>query len=440
MKLLTYGSESKEDVNTKEDVISTERAETQNIIIVRYWAISRLDRLFHAAEQEDLEERRAEIEEKNQSLVANGQPQLTLEAPPDSPISTALMRLPVVSLGELDQALNGIKESPRDMIRVSDSVIDPLLDRWTRWHEVKEQREHRPESHEGRQDSVPRYTPSVDDLYEDHDHPRGFYQEPESQETARDHGLYLEGTTTDWRQPHSAEARREAARLRRQYQTFQPSVEHGIDDDGEDHHSVKPPSKAKPPSRHVIDSSSSSSLSSSDSEIEKPRQRRRRRRSSASLSGKSHNSDKQKSYRDSANLTRYGSSPATTGSTPRSSIGSPYSPHPQRPHFLHSASSPLPPLHTGNVPNPYQPPPPGAIMNPYAPPHGGGQYVRARYVPAGASRLPPPRPPSSDGKHRSRERMTPLTPHHMTEEEERRQRRERQQKNLRKGATRGMLP
>ena len=417
----------------RDDVISHERAEAQNIIIVRYWANTRLERLFQAAEQEDMEDRRIELEAKNEALLANSPPQLTIDAPPYSPTtSTALIKLPVVSLGELDQALNQIKESPRDMIRVSDSVINPLLDRWTRWHEI------RPSSANNSSTGSTRFAPSVHDLYEsDEDKPRGgFTYDEESAENGNGHGhgFYLEGTTTDWRKPHSAEAKREAARLRKQYSGYQPSV----DSETEDHYGVKPPPKGRAPTRHVIDSSSSSN-SSTDSEYKKPRQRRRRR-SSGSISEKKYASDasgrhQSGSSRDSANLARYASSPSTAGSTPRTSIGSPYSPHMHRPHFVHSASSPLPPLHTGNAPNPYQHP---GAMTPIGQPYGA-QYVPQRYIPPHSQRLPPPRPPSSDGKHRSPSRLASSShsSHHLSEEEEKRQARLRQQRNLRKGATRG---
>ena len=118
-------------------MIQQERAEAQNIVIVRYWQNSRLDRLYDAAEREDLADQKAEIEARNHGMITNGQPQLTLEAPPE-PTSTTLARLTNISLGQLDTSLDRIRESPKDMVRVSDSVIDPLLDRWTRWHEIKE--------------------------------------------------------------------------------------------------------------------------------------------------------------------------------------------------------------------------------------------------------------------------------------------------------------
>ncbi|KKY18025.1 hypothetical protein UCRPC4_g05228 [Phaeomoniella chlamydospora] len=149
-------SEAKQDVAQKEDTIQQERAETQNIVIVRFWAISRLDRLYHAAEQEDIADRKTELEAYNQTVLEGTQPQLAIEAPP-SPTSSALIRLPTVSLGELDQTLNRIKDSPRDMIQVSESVIDPLLQRWTRCYDILGHTN-------GRATNGPKFTPSVHDL------------------------------------------------------------------------------------------------------------------------------------------------------------------------------------------------------------------------------------------------------------------------------------
>lgn len=187
----------------KNDMIAQERAETQNLVIVRYWQINRLDRLYAAAEQEEAEDHKKEIEPKSDSTAQT--PQLAIEASTDESPSTALIRLPIVSLGELDTTLDQIRESPKDMLRVSESVIDPLLGRWTRWQEFRDRQESRP---------AKRYTPSVYNLPESDEEKSRYYNDFHGMEESP-RGYFLEGNTTDWRKPHSAAAKKEATRLRK---------------------------------------------------------------------------------------------------------------------------------------------------------------------------------------------------------------------------------
>jgi hypothetical protein len=126
-RLIHSNSAPKEEIAVKNDIIAQERAETQNLVIVRYLLMNRLDRLYTVAEYEEAEEQNKQIEQRTNG-GADSTP-LTIEATPEYSPSSALIKLPVVSLGELDTTLNQIKESPKDMLRISESVIDPLLDR-----------------------------------------------------------------------------------------------------------------------------------------------------------------------------------------------------------------------------------------------------------------------------------------------------------------------
>ncbi len=336
--------EQKEEVAVKNDMIAQERAETQNLVIVRYWQISRLDRLYAAAEHEEAEDRKNLIEQKNNGNANADISQLVIEAPPEYSTSTALIKLPIVSLGELDASLNQIRESPRDMLRVSESVIDPLLERWTRWQEIRDRQEVRPSG---------RYTPSVHSVYEpDEKKPKqygDFYNKEDSLG-----GYYIEGTTTDWRKPHSAAAKQEAARRRKKYAGLQPSVS-VESSDVEDNQGPRRPKKPAP-SRHVIDSSTETS----DSEPDLPLQRRRSHAESSN--------DKRPRYPPQrpnpprmygnggdtrANAGgRNSSSPNSTPSTsvPRSPVGTRPMTNPVQTQYHHAFTSPLPPVHTSNAP------------------------------------------------------------------------------------------
>jgi hypothetical protein len=438
-------------------MIAQERAETQNLVIVRYWQINRLDRLYAAAEQEEVEEKKREIEENSSTDPSN--PQLALEAPPDYKTSTALIKLPIVSLGELDTSLNQIRESPRDMLRVSESVIDPLLGRWTRWQEMRERQEARPGG---------RYTPQVQSLYEsDDEKPKYCDDFHDREESPR--GYFLEGTTTDWRKPHSAAAKQDAAKLRKKYAGLQPSI--SVDSsDAEDYSGPHKP-RNRAPSRHVIDSSSETS----DSESELPRQRRKSH-TEASTDRRSRYPPQRPSPSQSygnggdprgAFAGKNSSSPnGTPQSTPRSSISAPRSPAAHRPitnpvqnQYHHAYSSPLPPVHTSNAPNPYGPPSPyspnpGSSLqpptyqgynNPQHPQQHPQQYP-PRYMPPQAYRMPMPppqqqRPGSQDGKApRSPSRHSGQSLHSQRSlDDMKKAERSRKHKNLTKSATKGVL-
>ncbi len=449
MVLTALSSDQKEELAHKNDMIAQERAETQNLVIVRYWQISRLDRLYAAAEHEEAEDCKKEIEQKSSGTVDS--PQLAIEAPPEYSTSTALIRLPIVSLGELDATLSQIRESPRDMLRVSESVIDPLLERWTRWPEIRDREESRPGG---------RYSPSVHNLHEsDEEKPKYYYGDfHDREESAR--GYYLEGATTDWRKPHSAAAKQEAAKLRKKYAGLQPSIS-VESSDAEDNQGPRRPTK-RAPSRHVIDSSTETS----DSEPDLPRRRRK--------SNTEDSNDKRSRYppqKSSASYAygnggdqranfggRNSSSPnGTPQSTPRSSISAPRSPGAHRPisnpvqnQYHHAYTSPLPPLHTSNAPNlyapqsPYSPNPNASLQPPAYQGYNNAQQYPPRYMPPQGYRMPmgaQQRPGSQDGKPpRSPSRHSGQSVHSQRSVEDlKKAERSRKHKNLKKSATKGVL-
>lgn len=397
----TNKGDSAEEVQMKQELIRQERAETQNVLIVRYWQMSKMDRLYEASRREDEDHKIAAIEQDDDDLAlvsSNGNTsggQLAIEAPPaEYSTSLVLAKLPSYSLGELDQTLHQIKRSAKDMVQVSQDAIEPLLDRWTRWYEVREQR-HRARERESKPQN--RYVPTVDNLQEDDDdgmHPyhRRYDSSGPGSPRFQTKGFFLEGSTSDWRQPHSVEARSDYARRKKEYKRFQPSVSADTSD-GDDLGSNSPGSqrnRKKAPRHHVIDSSSESEISDHEAGVHQ-RQHRPRRSSDSPKLGRAHPT-LQHAY-----------------TAPRSSVPNVSSPQVQArpgPHHAYTApgpGNPYPPINVANAHNPYgaATPPPGApvLYGTQTPPITPQQYpaypqlstAHARYTPAasGAPALAP---------------------------------------------------
>lgn len=180
------------------------------MIIVRYWSLRRLDRLRNLAEQEAKE---AENDKMN-LLIGSDTPVRRNSSPfqeSDTRSKTGgPVKVHVVSLRELDASMGAIHESPKGMIGCSDWVISSLLQSWTRISEVQG----------GSFQTVPDIqmnNPTIDSESDDDHH-----SEFDGHETK---GYYLEGTTDDWRKPHSQQAREHAAQLRKKYSNYQAHVD-----------------------------------------------------------------------------------------------------------------------------------------------------------------------------------------------------------------------
>lgn len=442
-------SDSHEEVVAKKELIQQERLETQNALIVRYWQMSKLDRLFENSRREDDEDKIAAIEQHDDDLTlvtSTESSQLTIEPPPPPEYanSMALVKLPAYSLGDLEQTLHKIKQSPKDMVQVSSEAIDPLLDRWTRWYEVRERKHTR--------DSGGKFGPSVDTYYEDEEE-RPYYQRYREREDSPK-GYYLEGTTTDWRKPHSVEAVQEAARRRKKYSRYQPSISAASSDVEDSPESVQ--AKKRGPKNHIIDSQSESS----DSDHDLPRVRLRRGSASPTSERKAafDGAPMAHSYSAGQNGPRGMKSPLNPAISMTSRGG--YPAQGQRPIAApdqtsnhHSLSSPMPPIHIANAPNPYTTS--NGPYPPYGPQYPPGQqpYVstaQARYMPAPSPFVRPamsPRPVSQDGPlgRRSPSRGSypppgPTTrPSNLKGDGDKRQQKPDVKKNMREGATKGIL-
>ena len=427
------------------DKIKQERLWARNLIITRHFQLRQVDHLYNMAEREEARERPPEIEmleRKSQGLLTSGIPQLAIEAPTDDIQNgkaeyqgSNLVKLPVNLLGPLETKLEPISESPRHMVQASEEVIEPLLDMWTRWHEVREER-HQQQQERDLAGSA-KFTPSVQVLPEDDDEPQ-YYEEHEREESPR--GYFLEGNTTDWRQPHSVQARNEYARQRKRWSGYQASVS-AESSDVDDSPGSKNSKKKRGPRRHVIDSASEDSASDKERGVST-----RKRRTSEGHSPTERRSTAEmpplaQSYtagQAPPNRTTYPPPPQMYQS-PRSSLSN-TSPQMPRPGFHHAQTAPIPPLQTGGpnlyVPNsPYGPPPPQLYPQPMP-----SQAYRT-YVPQ-AARLPvqPPRPVSRDGKPRSPSRQSSGQPlHPPTSYEARKAAKSKTRKNLGEGAAKGIL-
>jgi hypothetical protein len=212
-----------------DDVIAQEKAETQNMIIVRYWSVKRLDRLWEAVEQEARD-------------AANNPTSLRINASYTSGTASALKplvvatkgtdltKLHVVAFGDSDADLGDIERSPKDMVHLSEKAMNRLLPMWVPLFDPSKIRNVGEES---------RPRPYVSSDSEDGDDESLDFDNPDSR------GYYLEGKTVDWRKPQSQEARREAAERRRQYSGYQAHVESDSEVDVSRHRQDFYPAKAR---------------------------------------------------------------------------------------------------------------------------------------------------------------------------------------------------
>ncbi|OCT49491.1 hypothetical protein CLCR_07193 [Cladophialophora carrionii] len=420
-----------------------------------------MDTLFEASQREEEDDRRASL--NNLNLDEMPSPQQADGSAFDHATSNALVRLPVFSLGELDHTLHQIKHSPRDMVQVSNQAIDPLLERWTIWREVRERRHNR---HSGG-----KYVPSVDNLTEDEDD-MAFYDRFGGREDGA-RGYYLEGTTTDWRKPNSSSARHEAFKRRKQYSGYQPSVS-AASSDVEDSPGGSTSSKKRSSRRHVIDSGSESSPS--EHEIAQPKPRRR---SSGSRTAERKVQAPDGSAAAGQNPTMPAIQPpawvagnnggstnrppstqpsVASGQSTASRLSSPaYHPPGHRPWASpeqnmvhHSISSPLLPAPTFNGPNvyghsptvgfprhtgPLQPQQPQQL-SPYP---SSSPSSRSMTQPTTRMGLPP-RPGSQDGKAaRSPSRLSQQSMSTRPHDEKRNSREKSSRQNFKESATKGLL-
>ncbi|KAL8691078.1 MAG: hypothetical protein Q9218_003621 [Villophora microphyllina] len=116
-----------------------ERAEIQNMVVVRHWSFVDLHRLYELAQHED-EERRFQhhIELPPPRFDGIGHtepdPRLQIEAPKNGEdLSRAMIKYDETPLHNLDDSLNRAMYRPNRLLRKpGDDIVDLLLDEWTR--------------------------------------------------------------------------------------------------------------------------------------------------------------------------------------------------------------------------------------------------------------------------------------------------------------------
>ncbi|KAJ5455461.1 hypothetical protein N7475_010582 [Penicillium sp. IBT 31633x] len=203
-------------VSIADDTIAQEKAESQNMIIVRYWSLKRLDRLWDLVEQEAID---AFKDPTNQRICANYS---SNTAPALTPLVAATRgsdpaRLPIVTFGDSDVGLSHIERSPKDMVQLSESAMNRLLSIWVPMIDPSKLHHASKGINTSNEPGQPRVYVSSDT------------EEDDTEELDFDghniRGYYLEGNTKDWREPHSQEARQRAAELRRRYSSYQAHVE-----------------------------------------------------------------------------------------------------------------------------------------------------------------------------------------------------------------------
>ncbi|KAJ5678835.1 hypothetical protein N7462_007079 [Penicillium macrosclerotiorum] len=199
---------------SSDDTVAQEKAETQNMIIVRYWSVKRLDRLWDCVEQEALE---AANDQTNQRIHST---YFTNTAAAVKPLIAAtkgsdLTKPHPVTFGDCDVGLSDLERSPKDMVHLSESAMNHLLLMWV--PSLDASKIYVKSGARGISQSAPPQVCVSSDCEDD--------AEDLDWEGHNSRGYYLEGSTEDWRKPHSQEARRQAAELRRQYSGYQARVE-----------------------------------------------------------------------------------------------------------------------------------------------------------------------------------------------------------------------
>lgn len=183
------------------------------MLIVRYWSTKKLDRLWELARQEALDAK----EDRAPTVRFESDPPSMQDQ--SSPASPTMSKLPIIPLG-VEKSLNSVEESPKDMLRLTGAILDALLKRW-----IREEVGQRLVIFDAYNTTTSSPRASVSSGSEE-----GFSDDGDDRPNTR--GYYLEGTTTDWRKPHSQDARAQAARLRKLYSTKQAYV-HSDSEDSE---------------------------------------------------------------------------------------------------------------------------------------------------------------------------------------------------------------
>lgn len=211
-----------------------ERAEIQNIVVVRHWSLVDLRRLYELAEKEatqPIQSPPQNLQEAVELLARD--PRLSINGPEhDSDLSKAHPKPIELSLSRLDASMKKAVKRPKVLHSPGDDVVDVLLSEWAQLHGFGLQSQHHHKGH--------RYKASYQTDDDDDD------LEPELGRAKGIGGQYIQGPTNG--------NKRNVKSVH-----FRARVESGSE--GSDNAKQQP---KKPPSRHVLRAeASSSSLTSS---------------------------------------------------------------------------------------------------------------------------------------------------------------------------------
>ena len=214
-----------------------ERAEIQNMVVVRHWSFVDLRKLYEIAEQEHDEDVKSPIESPPPSYNGvehpGGDERLAIEPSSlGSDQSKALVKYQETPLNQLDAKLNTALALPNKILSQPDvNVVDHLLAEWTRVNEIQKSRRARRSKYGAHYETDDESDTSSDDEY------------GQSRESG---GRYLEG-------PNGTQKPRKSVKNVH----FRARVE----SDTEDSDKANP--RSRPPSRHILRSDTSSSSSPS---------------------------------------------------------------------------------------------------------------------------------------------------------------------------------
>lgn len=214
-----------------------ERAEIQNMVVVRHWSFVDLRKLYEMAEHEHDEDVKSPIESPPPSYNGvehpGGDERLAIEPSPlESDQSKALVKYQETPLNQLDAKLNNALALPNRILAQPDvNVVDHLLAEWTRVNEIQKSRRTRRSKYGAHYETDDESDTSSDDEYG---------------QTKKSGGRYLEG-------PNGTQKPRKSVKNVH----FRARVE----SDTEDTDEAKP--RNRPPSRHLLRSDTSSSSSPS---------------------------------------------------------------------------------------------------------------------------------------------------------------------------------
>lgn len=137
-----------------------ERAEIQNMVVVRHWSLVELRRFYDMAEREDAEKRdqqRIEIPPPRSDGIGHTRPdpRLQIEGPKnEEDLNKAVVRYNETPLHHLDESLDKAMYRPNRLLHApGNDIVDLLLGEWTRVRGSPSIKKYRSHKHRTRYDT-----------------------------------------------------------------------------------------------------------------------------------------------------------------------------------------------------------------------------------------------------------------------------------------------